>query len=334
MRVVPFFNHKGGVGKTTLLFNIGIALASLGKRVIFVDLDAQANLTSAAIPSTQIEKILEEEQSVYNCLLPVIHGTGSFASPSPYQIRDNAWILPGDINISEFEEICPQGWTEALAGNMRGFQVSTTIHRLIHDAGDQVNADYAFVDLGPNVGALNRITILSSDGFVVPLAPDLFSLTALPSVGKSSSRWVQEWETALDLVKKRKLQFPYDLPAGQPSPLGYISQQFAVYREAPAAAYRRWIERIPGEYDSGIKGKLADAGIRVPGDPSKIGEVKNLSSLIPIAQRTHRAVFELSGSEARGAQFTRARDTYESFIEIAEQIENRLDWLGDANDNT
>jgi chromosome partitioning protein len=182
MKIISFFNHKGGVGKTTLVYNIGVALAKT-KRVLFIDADAQANLTSAALSVNQVESLFNSGGTIYSCLRPVVEGSGSLKVIRPVQIRDAAWILPGDIRLSEYEEFAPTGWTEALAGQPRGFQVSTAIYRLIRSIASQVSADYVFVDLGPNVGALNRNVIIGSTGFVVPLAPDLFSLTALPSVG-------------------------------------------------------------------------------------------------------------------------------------------------------
>ena len=329
MRTIAFFNHKGGVGKTTLVYNTGLALASRGNRVVFIDLDSQANLTSAAIPEEKLEKIFARNSTVYGCLKPVIDGIGDVKSRDPVKIRENAWILPGDIRLSEFEEICPQGWTEALAGNARGFLVSSALYRLVEAVGQNVEAEYAFLDLGPNVGSLNRTALLACDGFVVPLAPDLFSLTALPSVGKSTALWLVEWQAALGSRARKDLELSFNLYRGQPSPLGYVSQQFAVYREMPAAAYRRWIEQIPTAYNEGIVDPMARAGVPIPPGDRKIGEVRNLSSLIPMAQRSHCAVFELTGAEARGAQFTRARDTYDLFCKIGEELANRVEWIED-----
>jgi hypothetical protein len=121
------------------------------------------------------------------------------------------------------------------------------------------------------------------------------------------------------------LKLNFALPEGKPSPLGYISQQFAVYREQPAEAYRRWIAQIPDQYRTGIIDPLSAAGVHVPSADGKIGEVRNLSSLIPMAQRNRSAIFELTGTEARGAQFTRAQDTYALFSELAAEMLDRLD---------
>lgn len=122
MKTVAFFNHKGGVGKTTLLFNVGLALARRGETVLFIDADAQANLTSAAIREEEFEKILDLNSTIYGCLLPVINGIGDVIPIAPVKLRDNAYILPGDIRLSAFEEILPTAWVESLAGQYRGFQ--------------------------------------------------------------------------------------------------------------------------------------------------------------------------------------------------------------------
>lgn len=324
MDQVAFFNHKGGVGKTTLLFNVGLAMAQQGKTVLFIDADAQANLTSAAIDVEAYENALNSDQTIHSCLLPVINNTGDIKAVTPVQIRDRAYILPGDIRLSAFEEILPTAWVEAVAGNYRGFQISSAMFRLIESLGETVGADFAFIDLGPNVGALNRAIMVGTEGFVVPLSPDLFSLTALPSVGKSTSRWVGDWHAALAAAERAELRIEIPLPAGYPSPLGFVNQQFVTYRKAPAEAFRRWIQQIPETYKSGIVDPLAKAEIAIPTEPHLLGEVKNLSSLIPMAQQANKAIFELTGSQARGAQYTRAVDTLELFVLLAEKIEKRL----------
>lgn len=326
MKTISFFNHKGGVGKTTLVFNTGLALARLGHTVLFIDADAQANLTSASLPVARNEDVLETSRTIYGALLPVIESTGDIADVKPVEIRSGAYLLPGDIRLSAFEEILPQAWTEGLAGLRRGFQVSSAMYRLIQRLGEEIHADYTLIDLGPNVGALNRSIMIASDGFVVPLSPDLFSLTALPSVGASTTRWILDWQAALQSAKRAKLTMDLNLPDGAPSPLGYVSQQFATYRKAPAASFLKWSRRIPKAYDEGIVTPMRDdAGIMVPTSPHLLGEVKNLSSLIPMAQQANRAIFELTGTQARGAQYTRAQDTFDLFARLAQRIIERQD---------
>jgi chromosome partitioning protein len=319
LSVVAFFNHKGGVGKTTIVFNTGLALVKMGRSVVFVDADAQANLTGLALSEEAYQQQIDEGSTIWNAVAPLVTGAGDLKVPRPVQIRRGAWLLPGDIRLSNFEAILPVGWTEALAGEARGFRATSALHRLFIDLRRQTDAEYVFVDLGPNVGALNRSALIASDGFVVPLSPDLFSLMALPSVGNSLREWDRQWKTALT---NKPDGIDFALPEGEPKPLGYVSQQFSVYGNRPAAAFRGWLERIRDAYEEGVLDPLGWTG---EGRDQIMGSLKNFASLVPLAQHTNKALFELSGTEARGAQYTRAQGTLELFTEIAQGIVGGLD---------
>jgi cellulose biosynthesis protein BcsQ len=60
MHTIALFNHKGGVGKTTLAVNVGEALAGLGLRVLLVDADPQCNLTAFYLDEKQLDELLGE----------------------------------------------------------------------------------------------------------------------------------------------------------------------------------------------------------------------------------------------------------------------------------
>jgi chromosome partitioning protein len=319
MRVVAFFNHKGGVGKTTLLFNVALALHELGHSVAMFDADAQANLTGLALSEEQYDRALGDNATIWATVAPLVTGAGDLDVRSPVEIRDRVWIVPGDIRLSNFEAILPVGWTEALAGEARGFRVTSALHRLFSAVGNETAADYALVDLGPNVGALNRSALIAAHGIVVPLAPDLFSVMALPSVGNSIRDWQRQWRTA---TTNQPDGIDFDLPPGDARPLGYVSQQFSVYGSRPAAAYREWLTRIEEAYRQGV---LSPLGVTSPGGADQLGALKNFGTLVPTAQHAHKAIFELSGNEARGAQYTRAQDSRELFQGIANRVISQLD---------
>ena len=61
VKIVSLFNNKGGVGKSTLSYHLGCALGILDKKVLFVDLDPQCNLTINAMFENEIESIWQEE---------------------------------------------------------------------------------------------------------------------------------------------------------------------------------------------------------------------------------------------------------------------------------
>ncbi|MBS4730650.1 ParA family protein [Mycobacterium sp. SM1] len=331
METIAFFNHKGGVGKTTMLFNAAIEMSRLGMRVLMVDLDAQANLTAISLSDETLERLYtstEASQTVADAFNPLVGGAGDIVAPIPHAVREQGvWLAAGDLRLSDFEGIMPGAWTEALAGFERGFRVTSAPYRLIQDLGGSVHADYAFVDLGPNVGALNRGVLLGSDYLIVPLAADLFSLRALPSVGGSLKRWVGEWRTARAVRSASTLPFP--IPAGLPKVLGYVSQQFNIYRGEATMAFSNWIDQMPEEIERGLLAPLAqfedDNGATLA-DPAQsdgpdLGELKNYHSLVPHAQAMRRAIFELEADAViRGNQLTRARESEEHFRALCENI--------------
>jgi len=105
VKTISFFNHKGGVGKTTLVFNVGLALARQGKTVLFVDADAQANLTSAALPVDTYEKHLIDQATIYGALLPVINNTGELV---PHQATFALLMVSALVTIFR-----SRGWVAA-----------------------------------------------------------------------------------------------------------------------------------------------------------------------------------------------------------------------------
>jgi cellulose biosynthesis protein BcsQ len=334
MQSIAFFNHKGGVGKTTMLFNIAIEMGRLGKRVLLVDFDAQANLTAIALDDVTLESLYSpgaDGMTVAHAFAPLVSGAGDVSVPDAIEVRENqVWLLPGDITLSAFEEILPSSWTEALAGTERGFRITSAPYRLWSEVGAALNIDYVFLDLGPNVGPMNRSVLIGADYLVVPMASDLFSLRALPSVGQSLKTWVSQWHTANAHPVAKALAFATQ--EGHPKLLGYVSQQFNVYRGDPTLAFQNWIRQTPAlvekgllaplrEFDDGKGGTLAD-----PADQNDVemGTLKNYHSLVPHAQSLRQAIFEMEQDEIILAnQLTRARASEDEFRALAEQIIKR-----------
>lgn len=82
MRTIAFFNNKGGVGKTTLVYHLSWMLTRLGHKALAVDLDPQANLTSMFLPEKTLEEIWSEEAAstfiIMGALSPIIRGMNPF----------------------------------------------------------------------------------------------------------------------------------------------------------------------------------------------------------------------------------------------------------------
>jgi cellulose biosynthesis protein BcsQ len=203
---ISIFNHKGGVGKTTLTFNIASAMAKLGKKVLLVDTDPQCNLTAYLIEGPVVDDLLDHSddkngRTIWSAVKPVAEGTGGVRKVPPFQLaNDNLFLIPGDIRLSDFESELISFWTDCLQRKVRGYKGTTAISSLVGELCADKHIDFVFYDSGPNVGPLNRVILLDCDFFIVPVACDLFSIRALKTLGRTLAHWIDSWGTISDLA--------------------------------------------------------------------------------------------------------------------------------------
>src|SRR5882672_5830994 len=89
---LTIYNHKGGVGKTTLSVNIGAALAEKGARVLLIDSDPQCNLTSFFLPDAEVDELLDKSEkpsgrTLWTALKPVADGLGRVRPVKPFELH-------------------------------------------------------------------------------------------------------------------------------------------------------------------------------------------------------------------------------------------------------
>ncbi|MFA6922516.1 MAG: ParA family protein [Gallionella sp.] len=229
VKIISVFNNKGGVGKTTLTFHLAHALAEMGHKVLLVDLDPQCNLTIYCMPVETIQKTWDAEVSyidepgfgdtrknasakdfkdlcsktrtMHFLLKPAEEGTGELDSlPPPYPLTQNLDLLPGRLTLHMFEEMVARRWSEAFVGQPLALRTLSEIRRLIHEYANQHNYDIAIVDTSPSLGPLNKVILSTVDAFLIPCAPDLFSLYGVRNIGNSLSRWKTELSTLYTLI--------------------------------------------------------------------------------------------------------------------------------------
>lgn len=148
-RIIAVTNHKGGVGKTTSVASLGVALSQLGRRVLLIDLDPQGNLSQTlSVPQTgrTLYEALREEKD-----LPLV------------EIRPGLSVCPSSIDLVSMDlEI----------GDRPGRQ--TILRRLLSPLG----FDYILLDCPPSLGLLTINALTASTEVFVPLTPE-----ALPAKG-------------------------------------------------------------------------------------------------------------------------------------------------------
>lgn len=320
---ISVFNHKGGVGKTTLTMNLASTLAGLGRSVLLVDTDPQCNLTSYLIADDVVDDLLDKADSsegntIWTALRPVSEATGGFKVVKPLSTpTSNLFLLPGDIRLSEFEVDLSEFWAQSFQRKIKGFRGTAAISELVGKVAEKVKADYVFYDSGPNIGALNRCILLDCDYFIVPVACDLFSLRALRTLGRTLVSWIQDWETVSSVA-------PEEAPLlnGKPKFLGYVPGGFRVYGGAMAQQHSHYLSQIEKDIYSQVVALLRKVDPDLAqGSMSqfKLGEIKDFASLVPSSQR-EGLPFYLVGA-GTPAQRMAARQALTS---LAKKVEQRI----------
>lgn len=160
-RVISIINIKGGVGKTTIAFNLAHAIARLDRQVLLCDLDMQSNLTDLAakepdkITATMYDVFTDEDrlcsQTIYDTNIKDIH------------------LIPADLRLITVEKVInPAINPEAL-----------TILRNRMDQGIHEKYDYVIIDCRPDIDLLTMNALMASNYYIIPVLPDRHSIKGI-----------------------------------------------------------------------------------------------------------------------------------------------------------
>lgn len=301
-RKLVLFNHKGGVGKTTLTVNLAYALAEQGKRVLLVDTDPQCSMSSFFLEEKYLDGLLDQSESpagntLWSALKPVSEGSGPYRLIKPVQLSsDRLHIAVGDIRLAEFENSLSECWNLAIGRNRRGYLCSTALSSLVDELAVTVKADFVFYDAGPNIGPLNRVIVLDCSHFIVPAACDLFSTRALKTLGYALNEWIATWQTVVERAPDGT-----QLLKGRPKLAGFVPQGFRIYggrmASSPLAELGTFESKLidfvwrPMQKAFGLTGKE-------PVPKLKLGEIRDFGSLVTDSQSEGTAIWNVSGGNA------------------------------------
>jgi len=317
MKSLVFFNNKGGVGKTTLTFNIAHILARQGIRVVVIDYDPQCNISAIFLDEPRLFEIWETQSNgstVTACVEPVRRGKGDVLPPVLEQVADSLWLLPGHLALSRFEQTLAEEFAKTLgSNNERALDVTTSLDLLSNLAAEDVSADLLILDVGPSLGALNRAALLACDHVALPVAPDLFSLQGLRNVGPTLREWRRDWETVRERGLAGKPQ--EQLPPHEFMPLGYLVQQHLARADRPVAGYARWAESIPADYRRYVlEQEPGPRSVPFEQDQHCLALIPHYASLVPIAQQARKPIFDLKQADGIGGgqiqAVARCRDNF------------------------
>ena len=156
-RVIAVANQKGGVGKTTTSVNLGACLATLGKRVLLIDIDPQGNTTSG---------IGINKADVRHCIYDVVINDIAASEATLPTAIDNLKIIPATIQLAGAEiELVP-----TISREVR-------LRRAIQPLKNQF--DYVLIDCPPSLGLLTVNALTAADSVVIPIQCEYYALEGL-----------------------------------------------------------------------------------------------------------------------------------------------------------
>ncbi|MBT2452734.1 ParA family protein [Streptomyces sp. ISL-43] len=338
---IALFNNKGGVGKTTLAYHLAHMLQRQGSRVLAVDLDPQSNLTAAILDEDELEQLwgkdselfaqngypeqrklftrTESQRTIADAVRPILEGTGDIQPVSPVTVTEGLWLLPGNLELSKFEDKLSAAWLQGYGGDQAAIRTTTAFHRIIEQAAAEVDADLVLIDVGPNLGAINRAALLAADTVLTPMAADLFSLKGLLNLGPTLRDWRRQWQ---NLVQPH-IPATISSPVAAMEPLGYVIMQPEMRLDRPVRAYERWLARMPWVYGTAVLGHVA-----WPDDDRsyEIATLRNYRSLMPLAHDARKPMFDLRAADgALGSTQKYVQTCYQEFRSLAEKVQDRAE---------
>ncbi len=330
--VLTFFNNKGGVGKTSLIYHLAWMYSMLGKKVLIADLDPQANLTAAFLTEEEIEYLWKEQRpgsTIYRCVEPLA-GVGDIVKPELQEIDTDLFLVPGDVKLSGFEDMLSDEWPGSMGDNnlYRPMRILSAFWQVMQMGADERAVDMILVDIGPNLGAINRSVLIATDFVVIPLGADLFSLQGLKHLGPTLRSWKNLWNKRIDNWQNSKEssdQGCFSLPGAKMQPVGYVCQQYSVHLARPVKAYDKWVCQIPQVYRKAVLKKPDPVSIKTEDDPFCLATIRHYRSLIPMGQEYRKPIFKLTPADgAIGAHAGAVRDAENDFRALAEKISGKI----------
>lgn len=182
MRKIAFFSEKGGVGKSTLSFNIGYELSRLGKKTLLIDADPQSNISGilASSPTYTLANVLLREDNPIG-LESVPAQSAIYPTAFP-----NLFILPANRDLAPAAHVA----TASIGGDRRLRQVLSSI----------TGFDCVLLDSGPTISPLTLCVLAACDSVYVPVCPGLWDVSAIGKVKSTVAEIQQSMEIGVSVA--------------------------------------------------------------------------------------------------------------------------------------
>lgn len=359
MKLISVFNNKGGVGKTTLTFHLANCLAEMGHKTLLIDVDPQCNLTIQCLQEEVIHEIWESEdayiddfkaararvsqeafanllgtsRTVHFLLKPTEDGVSDIEKfAPPKQLTKNLALVPGRLSMHLYEDKLARRWNDLYQGDPLAIRTATQIRELARGYAERFGYEIVIVDTSPSLGTLNKVVISTADGFLIPCAPDLFSVYGIRNIGKALGLWKREFDTIYQLLSESKRSaFPKEFVRL----LGYTIYNAKRYtgqsnRWNLAAGHLNYAKQLPRVIKNFVPPEVRNAfNEKVMAEPIGGDAVMHShSTAVAMAQKYHLPIWKLPAFDGLGtndAQTIRGnRASYEATRKAYEVFCNSL----------
>lgn len=349
-KVITFYNHKGGVSKTTTTFNLAYLLSDNRKKVLVVDADPQCNITELLMAREIVTADEEMEKSgkesilpgttLLDLLRPRIEGNVPEVDISSVQtvtINKNLYLLRGDVALSGIEDALAEAHAQRFSTKVHEKRTYVALGDFLQRYSEKENFDYILIDVGPSSGALTRTCFLAADEFFVPVAPDRFNVQAIATLALIIERWLDEHQQIYENFRQLGLPVKH----GKPRFRGTVTQHFRRNKGKPKPGFQLWMDRIPLKVESQLlpvlkKYSTSDMDLTsgLTRDSINAADIPDFGGLAPVMMEFGKPIYSIEQKDTAvasaketpwsGQTWTDAVDRMKVFRDKLELVMSRM----------
>lgn len=284
MPVVSVMNYKGGVGKTTIVANLGAELANRGHKVLMIDLDPQASLTFSFITPADWEQDYADSMTIRSWFDSLTEGRSFSLSKlifSPERVaktlggRGCLHLIASHLGLINVDlELA----TELVAANLpqarrKYLRVHGRLSQGLKDLPSEAY-DLVLIDCPPNFNIVTKTAIVASHSVLIPAKPDYLSTLGIDYVYRNLDKFVAEYNEYVEYGTgdaQRKIT---------PEILGVVFTMLQIYNRGPIKVLQNFMTKIEDLGIAPLKNHLRDnkaafAGAPQTGIPVVLGGGRN-----------------------------------------------------------
>jgi chromosome partitioning protein len=235
--LISVFNNKGGVGKSTICWNLADALGRRNKKVLLIDFDPQCNLSIAMLGEELFVSKLPTQNLPYGAtirsfLQRFLQNTGGeevFLHKGPHT-SPNVSLIAGDFWLNVYADSLNVG-ADLLTGT--GLTRYVALQKIVSaaEAENGSSFDFVIIDLPPSFGALVRAAFYSSNYYIVPCTSDNFSVYCVGLIGQMVPSFIRDWQIGIGRFTSTNPHFNDFDSLGRPVFAGWIFNGFDTARK-------------------------------------------------------------------------------------------------------